>query len=883
MSIRSWLADWLGRPRICEADLDRELRAHLDLEAEEQREKGIREDEAQYAALRAFGNTTQVKEEIRAMWAWTWIEQFAQDLRFAFQTLRKHAGFTIIAALSLAIGIGGNAAIFSLVNSVLLRPLPFSQPDRVVRITGYYPKGALAAMQEMSRTMEVAGFTLDRPEDTEFNLTGQGEAIHLTGSSVSANLFSLLGAGAELGRTFQPGEDRAGQDRVVILSHALWDNKFGGDRAIIGRVIDVSGIGRQVVGVMPPDFNLLATHAQLWVPLHIDPTNLRDTWEVGFMPVIARLRPGVTLEQARSELRSLSARIRPMFSYPLPANWNSDATVIPLQQDVVGDVRGKLLVLLGAVGLVLLIACVNVASLLLSLGASRRKEMALRAALGAARGRIARQLLTESVALSALGGGLGLAMAFGALGALKSILPANTPRLAEVTMDWRVLAFVASLSILTGLVFGLAPAVSASRFNLAQSVKAGGQRATDTAGARLRSGFVVGEVALAVVLVIGAGLFIKSLWRLLQVDPGFRPERVLSVRVTPDESSCKNRSACVALYDRLLRGVQGISGVGEVAAANTLPLSSVLPGVVVEMEGHPLNPAQSVAPLLWGGAVTPGYFHLMGIPILAGRAFTDSDGENSPGVLIVSAATAREYWPGENPVDKHIRVIWNKDWRTVVGVAADVHQYDLADHTPSWLKGTVYMPYPQSVDLTTHLPATMYLIVRTSSDPGRFAAEIHGLISTVNPNVPVSEVRTMDSIVSESTSPSRSMMWLFFAFGGCALLLAAIGTYGVVSYSIAQRTFEIGVRMALGASRKNIFALVLGQSMRLVAIGLALGLLASLGLTRSLTNFIYGVTATDPATFLAVSVLLIAVALVAGFVPARRAAAVDPLTALRVD
>jgi putative ABC transport system permease protein len=760
MRLRNWIAGWPGKPQAQEDDLNRELRTHLDLETEEQQEAGISGEEAHYAALRAFGNTAQVKEEIRAMWTWMWIEQFTQDFRFAFRTLRKNAGFTLVAALSLAIGIGGNAAMFSLVNSVLLRPLPIAHADRVVRITGYYPKGALAAMQEMSRTMAVAGFTLDRPEDTDFNLTGQGEAVHLTGSSVSANLFSLLGAGAELGRAFRTGEDRAGQDRVVILSHALWQSKFGADPGVIGRVIDVSGIGRQVVGVMSPDFNLLATRAQLWVPLHMDPTNLRDTWEVGFMPVIARLRPGATIEQARSELRSLSARIRPMFSYQLPANWNSDATVIPLQQDMVGEVRGKLLVLLGAVGVVLLIACVNVASLLLSLGASRRKEMALRAALGAARGRIARQLLTESVALSALGGGLGLALAFGALSAVKSILPANTPRLAEVSMDWRVLAFVAALSILAGLTFGLAPALNISSFNLAQSVKAGGQRATDTAGALLRSGFIVGEVALAVVLVIGAGLFIKSLWRLLQVDPGFRPEHVLSVRVTPDESSCMNRSACVALYDRLLRGALGISGVAEVAAANTLPLSSVLPGVVVEMEGHPLNPAQSVAPLLWGGAVTPDYFHLMGIPILEGRTFTDSDGESSPGVMIVSAATARQYWPGENPIGMHIRVIWDKNWRTVVGVAADVHQFDLANHTPTWLKGTVYMPYPQSLDLTTHLPITMYLIARTSSDPGRFEAEIHDLVSSINPNVPVGEVTSMDSILAASTSPSRSMMWL---------------------------------------------------------------------------------------------------------------------------
>jgi len=583
------------------------------------------------------------------MWGWVWIEQLGQDLRYAFRTLRKNTRFTTVAAFSLALGIGGNAAMFSLLNGVLLRPLPYSEPDRLVKVTGYYPRGAFVAMQELIRTLHVATFS-DKPENgSDFNLTGQGEAVHLTGSAVSANIFSLLGAAAKLGRTFQLGEDRAGQDHLVILSHPLWRNKFKGDPTIIGRVIKINGVDRRVIGVMPPDFRFLLPGTQLWIPLHIDPANLEDTWEHDFMPVVGRLRPGATLAQAQNEIRGMILQITPLFPHPMPRSWNADATVVPLQQDLVGNVRAKLLVLLGAVGIVLMIACVNVASLLLSLAASRHKEIALRAALGARRGRIVRQLLTESVVLALTGGALGVALAFGALSVLKNFLPADTPRLAEIGMDWPVLAFVTALSILSGLAFGLAPALRASRFNLAESLKAGGRRTMDTLGIGLRSSLIIGEVALAVVLVVGAGLLINTLWRLMQVNPGFRGQHVLTVRVTPDQLSCQERASCVALYNELLRRMRGLTGVSEVAAANTVPLSGEVPYVVAEMEGHRLRPGESLAPLLWAGAVTSEYFHLMGIPLMAGREFSDSHSEKSTGVIIVTAATARHFGPAKTP------------------------------------------------------------------------------------------------------------------------------------------------------------------------------------------------------------------------------------------
>ena len=872
---------WSNRQQAREDDMRKELSADLELEAEEQCEAGVSAEEARYAAQRALGNRTLVEQEIRDMWAWTWFENFGQDIRYALRTLRKNGGFTLVAVFSLALGLGGNAAMFSLVDGVLLRPLQYSDPDRLVRPSGYYPTGAFLALQRLSRTMEFATYS-DKPENgPEFNLTGQGEAMHLSGSVVSANIFSLLGAGAQLGRTFQPGDDHAGEDNLVILSHALWRNKFQSDPGVIGRVIKINGVDRRVIGVMPPDFSFLVPGVQLWVPLHIDPGNPNEFWEHGFKPVVARLRPHATLAQAQSEIRSMVSEIIPMFPYPMARSWNADATVLPLQQDLVGNVRAKLLVLMGAVGIVLMVACVNVASLLLALAASRRKEIALRTALGAARGRILRQLLTESVVLALAGGALGLALAFGALSTLETFLPADMPGRAQVGMDWRVLAFVAALSLFTSLAFGLAPALRASRLGLAESVRAGGQRTSDAAGISLRSSLIVGEVALAVVLVVGAGLLIRTLWRLMEVNPGFQGEHVLSVRITPDPSSCKQRAACVALYDEVLRRARELPGVSEVAAVNTVPLSGEAPYVVAEMEEHPLREGESLAPLLWAGAITPDYFHLMGIPLRRGRGFSVSDGEKSEGVVIVSAATARKYWRGENPVGKHIRLVWDKGWRTVVGVVGDVRQFNLADRPLDWIDGAIYLPYSQSVDANQKLPTAMYLIARTSTGAAYFGPDVRDLVSSVNPNVPVGEVRTLEAIVLDSASQSRSMMWLFLSFAGAALTLAAVGTYGVVSYSTAQRTFEIGVRVALGASRGSIFGLVIRQSLKLVIAGLGLGAVAALALSRLLSSYLYEITPQDPLTFLAVAGLLVCTALAAGYLPARRATKVDPLAALR--
>ena len=808
-------------------------------------------------------------------------DEMFQDLRFGLRMLLKHKAFTAVAVLSLALGIGGNAAMFSLVNSVLIRPLHYAEPDRLVRVTEAYPKGAIVALQEQSQTMDVAAFTTD----SEFNLTGQGEALRLVGSQVSANLFTLLGAPATIGRTFEAEEDRPARDGVVLLSHALWRNEFGGDPNIIGRPIAIDGMARQVIGVMPPEFSFPSHEVQMWMPARFDSSNRGEYWEHGWMSLMARLRTGASQSQAQSELYTLNSRIAPLFPYPVGADWNAKSTVVPLQEHLTRDLRGKLLLLLCAVGCVLLIACANVASLSLARVAARQREMAVRAALGAGRGRIVRQLLTESIVLALAGAGLGLVLAYSSLSALKSMLPGDSALLAQASIDWQVFAFVTALTILTGLAFGIAPALSAAKLDLAASLKTRGQQTGGLASARLRSSLIVGEVALAVALVIGAGLLIKSLWLLTQENPGFRPEQIVTVRVYPRQQQLaarEERAGYIALYDELMRRALGINGVTGVAAANTTPLASGLPILPVELEGHLIIPGQR-PPLFWAGAVTPGYFQLLHIPLLAGRLLAEADAENSAEVVLVSAATAKQYWSGEGAIGKHIRIVWEQRQRTVVGVVGDVRQYNLTGNSPEFINGAFYMPYSQSTGLNRQLPTAMTLMLRTTANAPQLAGDLRRLVASVNPDLPVSEVRALEAAVSDSASPSRSLMWLFVSFGGAALLLAAIGAYGVVSYSTAQRTHEMGVRIALGATPRRIFALVLGQSLRLVLTGLALGMLASLALTRLMTGFLYGVRTTDPMTFAGVGLLLIAVALLAGYVPARRAATVDALVALRSE
>jgi putative ABC transport system permease protein len=858
------------------ADLERELAEELDFH------RSLKQQENDEPALtsREMGNTTLAQEESRDMWSFLKLERLWQDLRYALRTFRENPGFTAVAAISLALGIGGNAAVFSLVNALLIRPLPYTEPDKLVRITEVYPIAAYVVFQQQSRTMDVASVS----PGSEFNLTDQGEAVRLFGSATSANLFSVLGARMERGRSFQPGEEQPGRDRVVILSHSLWQNKFASDPQILGRMTTIDGISREIIGVTPPGFNYPSANVQLWVPARVDPSIMENYWASEFTPLMGRLRPGTTMAHARSEIPALVSQIRKMFPFPMKRDWNAGATAIPLQDDVVGDVRGKLFVLLSSVGIVLLIACANVASLLLSRATVRRKEIALRVALGAGRARILRQLLTESLLLSAIGGGLGALLGTTAISIFRNVLAPKTLGIADVSIDFHVAAFIAGLAILTGLAFGIVPAVSATRVNLTESIKTGSQRSSAHTWTRLRSWLIAAELALTVVLVVAAGLLIKTLYVLSQVNPGFRPAHILTIRITPNQSLCKDPAACIALYDELMRRARSISGVSSVAVANTVPMDGKyeLSAIPVDVEGHPKS-SDFPSPMFWGGAITPEYLQMLNIPLLSGRTFTAADGANSSGVVLITPSTAKRYWPGEDPLGKHIRPAADKQWRTVIGVIADVRQYNLTNGSPDWITGAIYTPYPQSVRVDRQLPAAMNLLVKTSADPQRIGNEIRRLATDLSPNVPISEVQTMEAVVSNSIANRRSTMGLFISFAVVAMILASVGVYGLVSYSVSQRTYEIGLRMAIGATKGNVVAMILKQSLGVAALGIGAGIVAAILLTRFLSSLLYGVAATDPLTFSAVSALLLGITAAASCVPAWRAAQISPTTSLRAE
>ena len=809
-----------------------------------------------------------------------YFENRIKDIRYELRSLAKRPGLSVVAILTLALGIGANTAIFSLVNGILLEPLPYREPRRLVRLTEEYPLGGFQILRNGCQAADLATYW----PGEEFNLSLTQFAAtpaRLNGAAVSANLFSLLGVQPEIGRTFEDGDDTAGRTQLVILSHNLWQNEFAMDSHILGRNINLEDKTFQVVGVMPSNFKFPSPSTDIWVPLELDPRNSGDYWGPQ-LPIIGRLRGPRSTEQAREEVRSLLPQIVSSSPYPLPANWNSNASIISLQEDLVGNVRPKLLVLLGAVGLVLVIVCTNLANLLLAQAAARQKEVAIRSALGASRSRIINQLLTESLILAVCGAAVGLLLAWKALVALKVLFPANTARLAEVSLDNRVLVFTGALAILTGFVFGLAPALKACGIDPIKVLNAGG-RTSGRGGSGLKQGLVIAEIMLAVVVVIGAGLLTKSLWLLAHVSKGFTPDNVLAVQVTPDKDFSKDRQRCINFYDELLRRLTSLPGVQGVAAINALPLSPDIPVLPTSVQDFNPGEADPTVPLLWAGAITPEYTALMQIPILEGRGFSESDRADTAGVVLVGASTAEHFWPGQNAIGKHLKPVWDTQWRTVVGVVKDVTQYGLAKHRPSWIAGEIYMPYSQAVLGHKQFPSSMSVIVRTTTDKLPLSADMREIVDILNPGVPIAEPHWMTDIVSQSLEDSRSTTWLLGAFALLALILGALGIYGLISYSVAERKHEVGVRMALGAKQFDVLKLIVGQGLTLTIVGILLGVLAASGLTRLLASLLYGVKPIDWSIFLLVSLTLAIVAVVASYIPAQRAVKVDPTVALRVE
>ena len=858
--------------------LEEELREELELHAllkETERSDGLL---VAAEVRKAMGNITLAREQSRDFWGFLSVEQLMQDVRYALRIFRTNPGFSLVAVISLAIGIAGNTAIFSIVNALLIRPLPFPECDRLIRITSVYSKAVLQLFQRECRSMDVASVS----PGSEFNLTGQGPAARITGSETSVNFFSVLGAAAARGRTFEPGEDRPGSDGVVVLSDAIWRTRFHNDSDVIGRSVVLAGVNRRIIGVMPRSFAFPSTKVQLWIPVRMDPSKQDDYWGGAFVPFIGRLRTGVTFAQARGEIHSLTANLWKLFPWPMPKHWNADSTVISLQTDLVGDTRSRLFVLVAAVGAVLLIACANVASLLLARATTRRKEMAMRAALGAGAFRIIRQLLTESIVIALIAGAIGLFVGAIAISLFRFVVPADLPGAANISVDWHVAGFAAILSLLTGLSFGIVPALSARNFNLIEAMKTGSQRFTTHGSLTLRSWLIAGEMALTLVLIAGAGLLLRSLYELSRVNLGFDTQRIVAIEISPNESFCAHREACIAFYSRLMSEARGASGVLGVALTNTVPLDGELPAIAADVQDHPKS-ADFPSPMLWLGAVSPNYLQLMHIPLLRGRSFTDADGPTAPPVILISASTAKRFWPGVNPVGKHIKSSSETGWRTIVGVVADVRQFDLANNSPGGISGAMYMPYAQAIQDSGQIPAVMNLLAKTTATPEQVGIELRRIAAEANPNIPVGKVVTLKEIVGDSLSGFRSTIWVFLSFAGTAVLLAAVGIYGLLSYTVSQRAYEISVRMAIGATSVSIIGMVLSQSVRITLAGMSAGIAASVLLTRFLSGLLFGVSATDPLTFGAVSILLLMVALVASMIPAWRAACIDPIRTLRAE
>ncbi len=861
-----------------EEELREELSFHFDQVQAELDSAGMPRRPAAEQTRRQLGNLTLAQEECRDMWSFVGLERFVQDLRYAIRMYARTPVFTAISVVSLALGIGGSTAMLSLVNALLVRPLPYTQPEKLVRITGTYPRAAVPLFRERSRAMEIAAVSAG----SESNLAGHGPAVRVTVSSASTNFLSVLGISVARGRTFQPGEDAPGRDNVVILSDTLWKDLFGGDPSAVGQVIRLNGTAREIVGILPAGFSYPSARVQLWIPMRLDPSNFVEYWGAEYMPLVARLRSGAAIGEAQGELRQLLAELRGVFPFAMPHNWNADSTAIPLQQDIMGDVRGKLIILLSAVGLVLLIACANVASLLLSRATTRRKEIALRGALGASRWRIVRQLLTESVGLALTGAGLGILVGAGGLSLFKTLLPSSLPGLAEVAIDWQIVTAASVLAVLTGLASGIAPALSASQVTVMETIKTGSQRSTSGFWTRMRGAIVVSEVALTLVLLVSAGLLIRSLYKLSDVKPGFDPSRILTVQISPNPSLCAQRAACIALYDRLLERSRAVAGVRDMAIANAVPLDGQLPTIPVVVDTQP-STSDHPADMFLLGAVSAGYLEMMRIPLLAGRYLMRSDGANAAGVAIVSASTAKHFWPAESAIGKHIRPTGSKQWRTVVGVVGDVHHATLSKGLPDWIAGAVYLPYPQAETEDGKLQAAMTLVVKVDANNGRMQSDIRQLATDLDPDVPAGRVESLEEIVSGSIGNFRSMMEVFLIFAGAAIVLAAVGIYGLMSYSVSQRTYEIGLRVAIGATREQIISLILAQGLRVSLYGVVGGIVAAIVLTRFLEALLYGVAATDSLTFAMVTALVLGVAVLASAFPAWRAARIDPVKSLRAD
>ncbi|HEU0176236.1 MAG TPA: ABC transporter permease [Blastocatellia bacterium] len=799
-----------------------------------------------------------------------------QDLRYGARMLLQKPGFTLIAVITLALGIGANAAIFSVVNGVLLRPLPFKDPDRLMLIREtklpQFPEFSVSPGNFLDwRKQNTVFERLVAFNGVSFNMIGAGDPEQIRGMKVTDGFFAMLGAQPLLGRDFLPEEDQPGRDNVVILNYGLWQRRFGGDPKILNQTLTLSGQSYTVIGVMPATFRFGGPDLDLWKPMAF---TAQETQIHGghWLGAIGRLKPGATENHARAEMITIAGRLAAQ--YP-DANTGWSVKLMPLLEYTVRSVKPALIVLLCAVAFVLLIACANVANLLLARAAGRQKEIAIRTAVGAGRARIIRQLLTESGLLALLGGAAGLALAKWGMDLLLKLAPQGLPRMNDVSLDGRALAFTAVVTLLTGVIFGLVPALQSSKPNLNETMNDTGRGSTEGRQRQLvRSALVVLEVASALVLLVGAGLFIKSFWRLQQVDPGFNPDNTLTLTVSLPRTKYPEDTQRIAFFQQLLENVGALPGVQAAGATNPLPLTgdTVLAFVV---QGRPaLPPGAGQSTNFY--AASADYFKALGIPLRRGRLFTERDVRDSPHVAVINETMARKIFPDEDPIGKRITFDGggkNPDWYEIVGIVGDVKQYGLDQATPM----QTYEPYTQQTY------SSMTLVARTAGDPAKLTAAIRNAVLQLDKEQPIANIRTLDEILSTSVAQQRFSTLLLGIFAAVAMLLAAVGIYGVLSYAVTQRTHEIGIRVALGAARSDVLRLVVGAGMRLTLLGVGAGLAAAFALTRLMSTLLFDVSATDPMTFGLIALLIVTVALLACWVPARRATKVDPMVALRIE
>jgi putative ABC transport system permease protein len=806
------------------------------------------------------------------------LNSFFQDLRYGVRMLAKSPGFTFVALLTLALGIGANTAIFSIVDAVLLRPLPYKDASRLVNLHStltYFPQfhlGESPADFVDIRAQNQFFDSMAMYRMSAMNLTGEGNPEEISAGAVSADLFPMLGVRPFGGRWFIEEEEQPGKDSTAILSHGLWQRRFGADPGAMGKHLTLNGKLYTIVGIMPSGFRF-PQKTDLWIPLALAPADWRER-EMHGTEVLAKLKPGVELPRVQAELNTIASRLANQ--YP-NVDQGLGLLVVPLQEASVGGVRPALLVLLGAVGFVLLIACANVGNLTLARSLKRQREMAIRATLGASRSRIARQLLVESLLLALTGGALGLLLAMWGVDALRSFAPANTPRLDELRVDPGVLWFSFAISALAGILFGLVPAVQSSRPDLNSSLKEHGAAPSGKfEHHRLRSVLVVSEVALALVLLTGSALAIQSFSRLTSVNPGFRTDHLLTLSIHLPSSKYPKDSQQINFAQQLLEKVKPLPGVISVAGASMPYLRGRMSLSTIQIEGAPSR-SDSSSDNVEFKAISPGLFETMGIRLLKGRDFDSHDVAGTLRIVAVSESLAHRYWPGANPIGKRVSLDQDPDghpiWSEVVGVVSDTRDihFDVAP------KAVVYVPLLQIGS------GQIILIVRTTADPVALAAAVRSQVWAVDPDQPITDLLTMEQVVSESVAAPRFRTLLLGIFAGLGLVLTILGTYGVISYSVSQRTHEIGIRIALGAHPHDILALVIGQGIKLALTGVAIGVCAALVLTRWMASLLYGISATDPLTFAAVAILLTAVALAACYVPARRATRVDPMVALRYE